>query len=71
MNICEIKAGREYTVRGLRGGGDERQRLLDLGFTPGTRFTVFNIAPGGGTALLGLRGYMLALRQRACSLIVI
>jgi Fe2+ transport system protein FeoA len=69
VNISELKAGERYVVEGVSGAGRERQRLLDLGFTPRTELTVFNVAPFGGTVLLGLRGYMLALRQNACDLL--
>ena len=69
MDISRLKAGETYVVEAVKGAGDERQRLLDLGFVPGTPLTVFNVAPFGGTVLLGLRGYMLALRQNACDLI--
>jgi len=67
MDIAGLKAGEVYIVESVAGA--ERQRLLDLGFVPGTALTVFNVAPFGGTALFGLRGYMLALRQNACDLI--
>jgi Fe2+ transport system protein FeoA len=43
--------------------------LLDLGFVAGTEFAVLNVAPFGFTVLIGLRGYMLALRRTACELI--
>ena len=69
MDISKLKPGETYIVKEITGAGAERQRLLDLGFVPGTPFVAFNIAPFGGTALLGLRGYMLALRQNACDLI--
>ncbi|GHV00848.1 hypothetical protein FACS1894211_09210 [Clostridia bacterium] len=69
MDISALKAGERYVVESVSGAGNGRQRLLDLGFTPKTELTVFNVAPFGGTVLLGLRGYMLALRQNACDLL--
>ena len=69
MDISKLKAGEKYVVEALTGEGAGRQRLLDLGFVPGTPLVVFNVAPFGGTALVGLRGYMLALRQNACDLL--
>ena len=67
--MSKLKAGEKYVVEAVKGEGIGRQRLLDLGFVPGTILTVFNTAPLGGTVLFGLRGYMLALRQNACDLI--
>jgi len=69
VDIAKLKAGERYAVEAVSDKGGGRQRLLDLGLTPGVILTVFNVAPFGGTVLLGLRGYMLALRQNACDLI--
>jgi len=60
----DAKAGqRVKVVRVLEGGA--RRRLLDFGFTPGTEVCVNNVAPFGGTVLVGLRGYTVALRENA------
>ena len=47
------------------GGGDSalRQHLLDMGLIPGTRVTVFKIAPMGDPIELHLRGYSLTIRR--------
>jgi Fe2+ transport system protein FeoA len=63
------RAGERFVIKTVRAEGAARRRLLDLGFTPGTAVTVHNVAPFGGTVLVGLRGYMLALRENAARLI--
>jgi len=71
MDISKLRAGEKYVVETVTGEGNGRQRLLDLGFVPGTPLVIFNVAPFGGTVLIGLRGYMLALRQNACDLLTV
>ena len=42
-----------------------RRRLLDMGFTPECRLFVVGTAPFGGTILVSLRGFTVALREDA------
>ena len=64
MTLMNVKAGESVkVVRVLEGVA--RRRLLDFGFTPGTEVSVNNAAPFGGTILVGLRGYAVALRENA------
>lgn len=39
-----------------------RRRLLALGVTPGTEFTVTNVSPLGDPMAIEVRGFVLALR---------
>ena len=64
MTLFDGKPGKEYRVAGIKGGGDVRRRLLDLGFVRGTAIKICNIAPFKSTVLVGLRGYMLAVRNQ-------
>ena len=64
MTLFDGKPGKEYRITGLKGGGEARQRLLDLGFVKGTAISIRNIAPFKTTMLVGLRGYLLAVRRQ-------
>lgn len=42
-----------------------KRRLLELGFVNGERVKVLNISPLKNTYLIGLQGYVLALRKNS------
>ena len=63
MTLFDGKPGKEYKVAGIKGGGEARQRLLDLGFVRGTAIRICNVAPFKVTMLVSLRGYLLAVRK--------
>lgn len=54
--------GRRLTIVGFALGPDVRQRLLELGLTPGTECQVLRYAPFGDPLQLKVRGYVLSLR---------
>ena len=58
-----------YEISSVTGEGNARRRLLDMGFTPGSEIYVAGVAPFGGTVLVSLRGYSVALRETAADLI--
>ena len=58
-----------YEISSVTGEGNARRRLLDMGFTPGSEIYVAGVAPFGGTVLVSLRGYSVALRESAADLI--
>ncbi|HOV33509.1 MAG TPA: FeoA family protein [Candidatus Hydrogenedens sp.] len=70
-NLCEAKRlseleeGTRAHIIGIRGGPPiYRQRMLDLGLTPGTIIKVSREAPLGDPIEIELRGYSLALRKK-------
>lgn len=65
MNIMQLKCGEKAIITEILKNGSAYRRLLDFGFTPGTVVTIKNIAPFGGTVLVTLRGYTLAIRENA------
>lgn len=71
MTLMDAKINCKYKVNDVLGQGNAKRRLLDMGFTPECIIFVANIAPFGGTILVGLRGFMVALREDAASLIEI
>ena len=48
-----------------------RKRLLAMGLTPGTEFTVIRYAPMGDPIEIKLRGFSLTLRKNEASILLI
>lgn len=71
MTLLDAKVNTRYAVSGVTGEGNARRRLLDMGFTPECFIYVSAVAPLGGTVLVSLRGFSVALRDDAASLIEI
>ena len=69
MRLFEAKVNKVYKVVDVTGEGNARRRLLDMGFTPECKLFVVGIAPFGGTILVALRGFTVALREDAADLI--
>ncbi|CAK7045766.1 FeoA family protein [Saezia sanguinis] len=61
-----MKVGQNARVTGFtktEGGKAYRQKLLAMGLTPGTEFTVTRLAPMGDPVEIRLRGFSLSLRK--------
>jgi Fe2+ transport system protein FeoA len=71
MTLMDACINKVYKVVATNGDKNERRRLLDMGFTPECKIYVAHTAPFGGTILVGLRGFLVALREDAASLIEI
>ncbi len=69
MTLLDAQVNTHYVVRKVAGSGNMRRRLLDMGFTPNCGIYVSAVAPTGGTVLVRLRGFSVALRENAASLI--
>ena len=52
-------------------GGAYRKKLLAMGLTPGTEFTVTRFAPMGDPVEIKLRGFSLSLRKNEASVLLI
>ncbi len=59
-----LKKGMKARVSSVSGESEETRRLVELGLTPGTEFTVTKIAPLGDPIEISLRGYRLCLRRK-------
>jgi Fe2+ transport system protein FeoA len=64
MTLSDAKIGKTYFISDIKAG-QYRRRLLDMGFTRGAEIFVSHKAPFGGTVLVGLRGFTVALRENA------
>lgn len=69
MTLNDAFESQTYKVVGVGGFGNERRRLLDMGFAPGTNVEVIAHAPFKGTVLVALRDFKVALREDAAMLI--
>lgn len=52
-------------------GSAYRKKLLAMGLTPGTEFTVTRFAPMGDPVEIKLRGFSLSLRKNEASVLLI
>ncbi len=63
MTLDEMKPGNECRVAKVSMDGVAGQRLLDMGFIPGTVISVIRNAPLMDPIDIKVKGYMLALRR--------
>ena len=63
MTIEELTPGQGGIIEYVGGSGDLRDRLLDMGLTPGTHVLLRKAAPLGDPLQLSLRGYELTIRK--------
>jgi len=68
MTLRELKVGENGKVTGFEDGGRSyRRKLLSMGLTPGTPFSVTRVAPMGDPVEIKLRGFKLSLRKDEAS----
>jgi len=63
-SLCDLSNGADARVVGIDLPAPVRQRLLELGFLPGTRLRAVRRAPLGDPLEIEVRGYRLSLRCR-------
>jgi len=63
MTIDDLKPGQRGAIICVDGMGEFRDRLLDMGLTPGTHVLLRKAAPMGDPVQLSLRGYELTIRK--------
>lgn len=62
MTLDQLRIGKCGHIVSVNGKGILRDRLLDMGLTPGTEVMVRRTAPFGDPIEILLRGYELTLR---------
>jgi ferrous iron transport protein A len=60
----KLKKGMKARVAAVLNQDPDTVRLMELGLTPGTEFTVTKIAPLGDPIEISVRGFRLCLRRR-------
>ncbi len=64
MRLRDLAVGETGHVTGIQKGNTAyRRRLLAMGLTPGTAFTITRTAPLGDPVELRVRGFSLSLRK--------
>ena len=70
QQLRDLAVGERGRVVGLsRGDRGYRERLLAMGLTPGTEFTVRRLAPLGDPVELNVRGTAVSLRRDEAALL--
>ena len=72
-NLAGFAPGRRVTVRRLARScrGQERRRLLDLGFVAGTAVEVAMVSPSGEPTAYRVRGTLIALHREQARLVMV
>lgn len=61
--LSELAAGARARIARVTLPGGARQRLMEMGLTPGAEFELVRFAPMGDPLEIRLRGYHLSLRR--------
>jgi Fe2+ transport system protein FeoA len=70
IGLGELAAGERGRVIGYqRGNRSYREKLLSMGLTPGTEFSVIRLAPLGDPVEINVRGYSVSLRKNEAQLL--
>ncbi len=70
--LQEMAVGESGTVAGyVKGTSAYREKLLAMGLTKGTTFTVQRIAPMGDPVEIRVRGFALSLRKGESSALLV
>ncbi|NJO67647.1 MAG: ferrous iron transport protein A [Rhodospirillales bacterium] len=70
LTIGQLAIGdRGRVVRLEKGDRGYRQRLLAMGLTPGTEFSILRVAPLGDPVELTVRGTAISLRRAEAALL--
>ena len=71
MTLKDLKPDASCRIVSLLCADDIKRRLLDLGFTPGTKITYVLKSPSGDPTSFFVRGTHIALRESECRNIII
>lgn len=70
LGLADLVAGERGRIIGLRRGDRSyRAKLLAMGLTPGTEFSVTRLAPLGDPVEISVRGYAVSLRKGEAQLL--
>lgn len=69
MTLDQLNIGESAVINKVDGEGILRDRLLDMGLTPGTSVFLRKTAPMGDPIEITLRGYELTIRKESAKMI--
>ena len=67
--LKNVKIGETANVVKIHGDGVLKQRIMDMGITPGASIFVRKLAPVGDPMEVTVRGYELSLRKKDAEII--
>jgi ferrous iron transport protein A len=67
--LADLKCGQDAFLGDLELPDDQRRRLMELGFFPGSRISAAGCAPGGDPRIYRVDGSEVALRVETANLI--
>ena len=70
ISLSDMKKNDFCIIKRLETKGKLRRRLLDLGFTEGTKIRCVNISPFGDPKAFSVRGTVIALRKEDSSAVL-
>ncbi len=68
-SLADLPEGKSGTIRDIDALSPTAQRLLDMGFVPGTVIRAIKRAPMGDPTTYEIRGYQVGLRRSESALI--
>ncbi len=72
QTLSTFSVGESGKIAGFdKSGKAYRKRLLAMGLTPGTVFTVTRFAPLGDPIEIKIRGFSLSLRKNEASILIV
>jgi len=71
VTLADLPIGETATIRDIDASSPTGNRLLELGFIPGTQITAVQRAPMGDPATYLIRGYRIGLRRSESALVAI
>lgn len=71
MPLSQLERGLESEITQISGGDLLAQRLMAMGFLPGARLRVAQVAPFGDPIAVDLTGSRISLRRREASQVMV
>lgn len=66
LSLDSVEEQQEMKITGLTGSRAQRTRMLQMGFTPGTRIRIIRRAPMNDPVEIKVRGTSVLLRRDEC-----
>jgi len=69
--LSELDVGEKARIVSIGGSGAVKRRIMDMGFTTGSRIEVIRRAPMGDPIEFKIRGYRISLRKEEAENIIV
>jgi len=71
MTLAQLPRDEPASIVRVDGGGALAQRLMALGFLPGSRVRIVQVAPFGDPIAVEVDGWRVGLRRREAALVLV